>query len=303
MDYVIGLEHVNYWSKIVDQDALTTATDEEPFDRASFEVLNELLQSVTVVAGLHRVTADGEPRAMERNEAILAGLIVRCMKLQHGVLSVCNPQRMELLIFYQRGITESAVNLAYLLEHGSAEIFDEFVRNSLRVDKGLYDEILQNIKERGGQELPIETRMLAGIKRSFKRGEIEIESVKADDRGAWSPKGMYGRFEAVGYGPLYRPFFQAQSHSIHGSWHDLFTYHLEEIADEGFVPDLAFSAVRPIPLLSAAEILAEAAVRYLRDVVPENEECEVLEDRIWICHAKAREIGSMHERFLQHQGD
>jgi hypothetical protein len=302
VDYVIGLERFDYWSKVVDKDALTTATDEEPFDRASFEVLSELLQSVTVVAGLHRVTADGVPRPMTRNEAILAGLIVRCMKLQHGVLSVCDPQRMELLIFYQRGITESAVNLAYLLEHGSAKIFDEFVRNSLRVDRGLYDEILENIKERGGQELPIETRMLAGINRSFKRGEIEIESVKSHDRGAWSPKGMYGRFEAIGYGPLYRSFFQAQSHSIHGSWHDLFTYHLE-VSDEGFTPDLAFSAVRPIPLLSAAEILADAAVRYLRDVVPESEEREVLEDRIWICHAKAREVGAIHEGFLQRQGE
>jgi hypothetical protein len=299
MGTTLGLDQFNYQSRLVDSAALAAATEEEIFNRESYDLLVELLQSVVLVAGLQRADADGGPRPLTRNEAILAGLMVRCMKLQRGSIEVCQPQRMELLIFFQRGITEAAVNLAYLIDHGTPEIFDAFVRHSLRVDRGLYDEILESV-EGSGVELPIEERMLAGIRNSFEKAGIDIDTVRADERGSWSPRGVYGRFEAVGYKQLYRAYYETQSHSIHGNWHDLLIYHLDDVPD-GFQPQLEFHGIRPQPLLGAVEILADASVRYLRDVAPDSEERTVLEDRLWLCHKKAREIHSLHEGFLQRQ--
>jgi len=73
----LGLGGIDYDSRIVDEEALAAASDEEPFDRESFEVLKELLQSVTVVACLQWLDENGKPRSLTRDEAILAGLMVR----------------------------------------------------------------------------------------------------------------------------------------------------------------------------------------------------------------------------------
>jgi Family of unknown function (DUF5677) len=297
-DYVIGLADVSYESEVIPKDWLDIADDEEAFDLAAFRNLKELLQSTRIVAGLHRIDDLGQPRDLTRNEGILAGLMVRCAKLQEGALRVCEPPMMELLLFFQRGITESAVNLAYLSECGTSELYDAFVRDSLRSDKARFDEIQANIAERGGVLLPIEDRMLKGIEGSFARACIDLDSVNVQDRrSAWSPKGIFGRFQAIGYEERY-PIYEIQSGSQHGSWHDLATYHLKDGVDGGFAPDPDFSAIRPIPLLLATEVLADAAKRYLWDVVPETCERDVLEDRIRICHQKGQEIGLLHEGYL-----
>src|SRR5204863_4070074 len=137
----------------------------------------ELSQSITVVAGLRRADAAGEIRPMTRNEAILAGLMVRCSKLQHAILAAAEQERIELLSFGLRGITEAAVNLRYLLECGADQEFDDFVRDSLRVDKKLEERILDNAARRSGVLLPIEDRMLTGIDRTFQVAGIDPASV------------------------------------------------------------------------------------------------------------------------------
>jgi hypothetical protein len=294
----IGLGAVSYWSKVVDVDRLADASDEVPFDEAAYEVLTELVQSVTVVACLQR-QEDGKPRPMTRDEAILAGLMVRCLKLQRGMIEMSAPdnQRMELALFFQRGITEAAVNLRYLLEFGTSEVFNAFVRDSLKPDRKLHDKIKAAVAEHG-IELPIESRMLRGIDRSFDRAGIEIQSVDPDDRRAWSPRGIYGRFEELGIKDSYLAFFQIASHYVHGSWHDLITYQLLEDDEGNFEPSPQFGAVRPQPILAACEVLADTSATYLRTVTPECSERDVLEDRLRSCHDNARLIGKIHEKFL-----
>jgi hypothetical protein len=57
-----GLEDCSYTSRVVNDQALVRATNEEPFAREALAVLDELLQSVTLVARLRRVDQDGEPQ-------------------------------------------------------------------------------------------------------------------------------------------------------------------------------------------------------------------------------------------------
>lgn len=294
----IGLASVSYWSKMVDVDRLTAATGEGPFDEAAYDVLTELVQSVAVVACLKR-QAGGKPRPMTRNEAILAGLMVRCLKLQRGMIEMSEPdrQRLELGLFFQRGITEAAVNLRYLLERGSDEVFDAFVRDSLKPDRKLHDKIQAAIAARG-ETLAIEARMLRSIARNFERAGVEMESVDPDDRGAWSPRGIYGRFEELGIKDSYLAFFQIASHYVHGSWNDLITYQLEEDDQGNLEPSPEFAPVRPQPILAACEVLADASAAYLRAVAPECDERDVLDERLAACHRNARLIGAIHEKFL-----
>ena len=122
----LTLEDFDYSSRVVDEEALRVSADVEPFGKESFIVLRELAQSVSITASIARTDERGQPRLLTRDEAILAGLMVRCARSSNtGCSKFCNPQRMELLNFFIRGVVETAVNLRFLLEKGTPEIFDD----------------------------------------------------------------------------------------------------------------------------------------------------------------------------------
>jgi hypothetical protein len=93
MEEPIGLANISYWSRMVDTDRLGAATDETSFDQAAYDIITELVQSVAVAACLVRQDDSGSPRPMTRNEAILAGLMVRSLKLQRGMIEMSEPSR------------------------------------------------------------------------------------------------------------------------------------------------------------------------------------------------------------------
>jgi Family of unknown function (DUF5677) len=298
MSELLSLGDFDYSSRVVDEASLLKAESEEPFAREAFECLKELVQSVVITAGLHRMTDEGRVRRLTRDEAILAGLMVRCAKLQFGLLSASAERHMELLNFFTRGIVETAVNLRFLLEHGTPDVFQAFVVDSLKVDKRLRQRIAENVEARGGARLPIEERMLTGIDRAFQTAGVTPDEVDPDARGPWSKGGVWGRFKALGLEDAYI-VFQTQSHYIHGNWHDLYAYHLE-VDDSGtFVPDVEFGEIRPHPLLTAIVVTAGAATAYLRAVAPESDERTVLEDRMNFCVDKAQLIDRRLEDFVQ----
>lgn len=298
-DDYLGLADVSYKSRVVDEEVLEAATTEKPFDQEAFDVLKELEQSVKVVAGLGRLDSEGKPRTLGRNEAILAGQMVRCWKLQQGLIQCCDPERLELFNFFQRGVVETAVNLRYLIEKGTPELFDSYVRSGLRADRELYDRITANVELRGGILQPIEHRMLEGIERSFKTADVELDSVSATGSRQWSPGGVKGRFDALGLGELYEPFFAAMSQYTHGSWHDIYAYHLTKEPDGGFLPQLRWGAIRPQPLLGVIDVLASAATSYLEDLGRPGSGRDTLADRIGFCATKGQRITELHEAFLQ----
>jgi hypothetical protein len=294
----IGLGDLSYESRVVDEAKLAAAQSEDVFAEEAFEMNKELGQTATVIGGLLRTGSGGEPRPLDRNEAILAGLMVRCAKIQHGVLQSCNPPRAELLNFFTRGLTESAINLRYLIEHGTPGTFDAFVRYSLSTDKKQHEQIQAAIAERGGTVLPIEERMLAGIERSFAVAGVPMEQVGTDARG-WSPEGIWGRFKALGRKDSY-PLFEIGSHYVHGNWHDLYAYHLNVGEDGGFEVAQAFGTIRPQVLTATIIILVDACLAYL-GTFEDCDDREVLADRATICSEKARQIDELHETFLARQ--
>ena len=296
----LDLGQHKYSSRVVDEAALAKATEAEPFADEALDVLRELLQSVILVAGVERLDANGRPRTMSRDEAVLAGLTVRCMKLHEGLLRCCEPPRMELFIFLLRGATETAVNLRYMLEHGTPEVFEAFVRASLRLDKQLHERINAAVVARGGTVRPMEHNMLTGIERAFQVAGVELDDVDAANHSPWSRRGAYGRFDAVGLKDLYGPYFGVQSNYVHGNWRELYDHHLTVQQDGGFLPALGFEEeLQPQPLLAAVDVLADAAVRYLRAAAPPSAHRDALEDRIGFCAEKAQLIAGAWERLRQ----
>jgi hypothetical protein len=275
---------------------LERSDDDDDFAEAAFHVLMDIGQILSIVLSTAR-TEDGSPGRLERNEAIVGGLLVRCYKLLHGLLDAASKQRLELVMYFVRGIAEAGVNARYLLAKDDSETYDDFVRYSLRTDLELREKIDANIAARDGEVLPIEERMLAGIENSFRLGEISPESIDlAVRRQKWSQDSIYGRFTVLGLGDLYLAFFGVPSGYSHGNWHELYAHHLRHY-DDGFELAPDWSPTRPQPLAATGVMLLGATRDYL-DTFPDNPDRRKIEGWLDERDRDLREVEELHEASL-----
>lgn len=143
-------------------DKLTAFTSEEDFTELAVNLLVEAGSYVCVAASV----LPGGTKCWSRNEAIIGGNVVRLFKLISALLDQTCQRRRETTFIFSRLAFETIVNITYLIRCASPELFDSYVRYSLRHEKKLHDLIHENIKARGGEELPIERRMLNSIERA-----------------------------------------------------------------------------------------------------------------------------------------
>ena len=143
----------------VDDEVIATFTSEDDFNELTVELLKEVGSFVCIAAS----ALPADTKRWSRNQAIYGGHLVRLFKLISTLLDQTCQLRRETTFIVSRLAYETAVNLAYLIENGSNELFDDYIRYSLRQEKKLYELIETNIAERGGIRLPIEDRMLASI--------------------------------------------------------------------------------------------------------------------------------------------
>jgi hypothetical protein len=101
------------------------------------------------------------------------------------------------------------------------------------------DEIEKRVQEEGREEAEIERRMRASIRRSLDAGEVTEQQVRDRSKAPLFKKNFFERLNFLNPEMArieYLGSYSMPSHSIHGSWHDLFRNHLYE-TDGGFMPD------------------------------------------------------------------
>ena len=167
----------------VDDQALKICRDEGEFGALSFGLLKEatgLMQAVggylSVIRGRYQLT---------RDEAVCAGLVVRMFKLMMSIVKLSSGmEHGETVRVLSRCVLESSVDLRYLLQEYSEELFDQFVVVGLRGERLLYEAITANIQGREGGMLAIEGRMLASIEATCANSGVSIERVRSN-AGNW----------------------------------------------------------------------------------------------------------------------
>src|SRR5436190_6618889 len=139
---------------------LPTIKTQNDYGNAAFELLKEA--GMLVVMLVHAIP----PEPFERNDAIRRGLIKRLSLLGKSLLSdICHNSG------YQqeplgRQIVEAAANYFYLADDdGSGERYDAYVLHTLAEEKANLAIVAEQIRERGGDPLPIEKRMRRSIER------------------------------------------------------------------------------------------------------------------------------------------
>ncbi len=221
---------------------------------------------IALIDGVIRLSPD----EWSREHAIRVGLLLRVQHLLHSILCLRHCEGTgEAKFALSRLVTESAMNLKYLLFKDDPVVYERFVTSALRPDVDLFNDVENNIRQRGGvDEMPIEKRMKASVIRHVRDSGATLEEVGSSPR-EWGPN-YRERLREMGLHDAYLYIQRIPSSAVHGDWSSLFRFHLEK-CDEGYMrgqPDLAWkdAALNPIVALTCSVI-----VDYAKAVHPGNE--------------------------------
>jgi hypothetical protein len=276
----------------VDRDALASTEDSHEHRAVAHGLLRETAQLVALAAGI----IVGERPAWTRNEAILGGHLVRMAKLLRWVLEEIGRDRQDLLFMALRATGECIINFRYLLRHGSDELFDSYVHESLQSDFQLEDLINRNVAARGGETIPIERRMLASIERDRRTAGVTREAIPTKRIRNLGGKNVFERARDLGAESMYYPVFAGPSRMVHGGWKDLTMHHLDASDDGTFVPRMEGRTPSIQPLYALGVLTSEALEEYVHEVshpelAPVMKRVHEVFDRLVIADA-------LHEEFL-----
>lgn len=278
----------------VDFESLASATSEEPFLHASFELLKEASSLLVTAAGtLDEQHTDG----FTRNEAILVGHLIRMAKLMRSIIAGiadCHggDQQMQLV----RQFLDSASTLKYLLADPSdTSRFDVYVLDSLIGEKEFLKDIEEEATMRGGQKLDIELRIERSIQRTFDRAGVSESDIPSRNQLKKENRWPTARERLKLLGPTAYSAYRMGSGAIHGSWHDIERNHLE-LVDGKFHPDPGRAPERPQPLLAMALAGTDIAREYIDKCVPEA--AHVFHPRLGDFIERLGRANDLHEAFL-----
>jgi hypothetical protein len=280
----------------VDHDKLLVSQSEDDFMSLAVELFKEVIQITAILGCMYSHDEQLKSKNLTRNEAILSGLLIRLMKLQIGILDNVCQRRSEIVAILYRCLSETVVNIIYLIKSNSNSLYDEYVDYSLREEKKLLKLIDNNIKSRG-YELHIERRMRNSILGAFKKSDLDVEKIDEKNSKPWG-KSIYNRAETIGMAEAYRGLFGGPSHAIHGNWQDLLRFHLIKEGSD-FLPSADWTMPRPQTVFSVAMLSSEACRVYSDSFLPECRDKQRIVDLIKDCYERISLADELHERFLE----
>lgn len=183
-------------------------------------------QSISLVQAIidKQYFDQGEPIELDKEQAVIAGNLVRLMKLNISFLQNVCDSKIEIASILLRCIGESYVNTKFLISNNEENAIKNYIKYSLITEKELWNKIKENINERGGNIEHIEFRMNKSIERSFENSDFELDEVHRSSK--W--KSVAKRAKVVAGDAFYSIFYGMGSHSVHGNWQDILFYNLKK---------------------------------------------------------------------------
>lgn len=214
--------------------------NENDFMDTYVELLKQSMELLYRIVGFKYFDIDDSPKVINKEDAVLGGNLIRLIKLNTSFLQNICEGKLEICYIINRCIAETTVNIKYILIEGEERVKRNYIKNSLITEKELWEVILFNVKDRGGDKLPIEQRMQQSIQNSFDNSDFDIDEVKRSSK--W--KSIKSRADAVAVEMFYSVFYGISSHSSHGNWQDILFNNLEKV-DNGFKLNLKWQRLRP----------------------------------------------------------
>jgi hypothetical protein len=249
-------------------------SDYHQFMDASVELLKQTIELLWILIGVGYCDDNGEPKIISKEEAVVAGNINRYIKLNTSFLQNICEGKIEIASILSRCVGETYVNAKYLLSNSEERVIKNYIKYSLITEKALWNTIRENIENRGGDTEHIEMRMNNSIQRSFDKSDFELDEVSRSSK--W--KSISKRANEVAGDEFYSVFYGIGSHSIHGNWQDILTYHLKS-SDDGFILNLQWNGPQP-QLIDATVLMNLDLVESLAEEFKKPEIIEIKEELI-----------------------
>ena len=287
----------DFLSVEVDFNLLSETNNGDDFLVQSVNLSNEVITNVFLILGIKE---DDDPNKLEvsHHKAILYGIVLRAIKLFRAYVEMLCKNRDEAESIIGRAIYESLINVKYLIQMNSDELFDEFIKYSLIAEKKLYIQIQDNIKARGNQ-LPIEERMMISINRSFIRSGFDIGDIQMDyKKNKWGsitlPKKAAALFDKGKIPPGF-------NHSVHGNWQSIMFSDLIFNDNSTFTPLYRYRKSKPQLILALMVMFCLASYDFINHVFS-REEIKIYASSVFMdTESKIRKIDELHEKFIVDQ--
>lgn len=276
----------------VEEREIKAFTNEQQHFSVAFDLFRECAAYVCVLAS----TTVGDKPTWNVGQAVLGGHLVRTYKLMCFVLEEAIERRAELLSIITRLLAEGVINLRYLVRNYSRELVESYLAYSLQHEKALAERIRGNVHERGGVELPIETRMLRSIHRTFENSLMSESALPAKKIRNWGDKNLFEKAEVVDLPHAYSAVFGSPSRNVHGGWQDMLQHHLVCVTPGEFKARLEFTRPRPQAVYALSRLIAETLLEYSHFL--EHPAVEPVIERIEDLLLRNDQASELHEAYL-----
>ena len=214
----------------------STFANETDFMRFLVEAMGRalyLLRSGVALAPNENVQAKG----YMKRQAVVVGHMVRLTKLFDGFYLHIAKRQLELAGVMLRLISETEIRLNYLIAKATPHSYKSFVLASYRADRESLADL--EAKARLRKLIPIEKRMRGSILRHLRRDGISRKKLMQNRVWDLDGKNVRELLRDLGRENYYSYSFGSTSRWVHGSWQELYHYHLHKVGNR-FQPRLDF---------------------------------------------------------------
>lgn len=276
----------------VSDEVLAACANEDDFIDLAVLLLGETGSYCCVAA-----STLGSVPSWSRDDAVIGGNVVRLYKLLSAILDQTVQHRRETSFVFARLAFETIVSIRFLIKHFSPELIDSYVKHSFKHEVKLHNKISKNIANRDGEILPIEDRAIKSIDRSFEDAGIKLSDMDGHRERNWGGKNIFEKASDIGLEDAYLGAFAGASHSIHGTWYELYIHNLEMEGDLQFQPKLEWGYPRP-QLLNATVKMTISALRDYFEFMAGSQINDVIEVKLRNLFDRVVRVDTAHETYL-----
>jgi hypothetical protein len=240
---------------------LRTTASRTPLDELALAMLARAgMIAEQVVEGVRRASdADG----LDLDQSVLGGLLVRLMKLLSGVFQSVNADESEAHLILVRPALETAVTIAWLVDHRAGDSLRRFRADSFVFWRRWRERAEASDVDEDQAMRATRLRIEQKIDRELSAAGLTWEEIPKR-MNSWGP-GMRERCEQLGRGWLYSSFFSGHSSYVHPSWHELSALHLTRVGHLGRL-DVTFAGIAPVAAYKLTRISVEACAAAAREL-------------------------------------
>lgn len=243
----------------IDWDLVESATDRHPFDRLGWELIARAGQIGERVVDSTGLDSNGNRRPLTLDEAVVGGLFVRMTKLLRGLFDASQSDESEVHQIVARCVVETAVNVRWLLLMNDPEEYKRF-----RADSFVnWRKWLETTTATGDASLDgIAVRVQQHIESELSAAGLTWSDIPKQP-GSWGRGSFRQRLADLNIEGLYLVLFATHSYYVHGSWHELRTFHLKTEGG-GLHLDSTFGELAPPTSYEVTLASLQAANDYIK---------------------------------------